>query len=666
MRNAAKVFLEGVQVARHVSRLGLHPLERVAVRTARATEDAAFWFLKRKPVENALGRQRTEQIHDAYRSLKDVGTSGIAAFSHEAFFAGLQQGAEAATRGLRGVGVTARVVGPLDEHWDTLKVLKDLRSQSSEVHGAGLRLTPKRFVHFMREAERRKKRSRHKDPVEAYVGGLLASGRVSSIGPLMVETKLYVDMARLVCFAFDRALVEVNGTELWGHKLRVKSKVTTLANEAMLSSFTQNSRTSRVTSVNQTHVEAVVDQMMKDEKDENAVSEVFAGVQRQLLVNCSLIVLQLVEDLTSDQHMQVHLLGHALTVQLKPMSLDQVLQDCAEGAKHDDITVNSKAIEELVEAILADSEVQLIFVPDILEAEVYRFVFHRMVSLAQRILGRLQIRLFGVIVRLELLPEPDADDEGGLNVVSVSPYQLQQCLHNVESERRRIVHELHIRQEMQAEASDPDPTGSHAGHSELPHEFESLAAQDRLSRSLSIHRTVNMPIELAFRMVSNFDEYPLWMPFCTSAKTLPSAGAGAPLQCVVGFGLETGTMLGVVGDDVRYRVILSKPQRPTDSENSSMRTARVVADTTDGFAYGKRLVYDWRFTETAHGGTDVQLDMFFQAKSVLFLPLWDSMQAMITGVMMRKFNERAAVLMAQSGSGERVVSPAAPGHHSRG
>lgn len=123
--------------------------------------------------------------------------------------------------------------------------------------------------------------------------------------------------------------------------------------------------------------------------------------------------------------MQVHLLGHALTVQLKPMTLDQVFQDCAESAKHDHITVNSKAIEELVEAILADSEVQLIFVPDILEAEVYRFVFHRMVSLAQRILGRLQIRLFGVTVRLELLPEPDADDEVGLNVVSVSPYQLQ-------------------------------------------------------------------------------------------------------------------------------------------------------------------------------------------------------------------------------------------------
>jgi len=657
MRNAAKVFLEGVQVVRHVSRLGLHPLERVAVKTARATEDAAFWMLKRKSVENALGRQRTEQIHDAYRSLKDVGTSGVAAFSHEAFLAGLQQGAEAATRGLRGVGVTARVVGPFDEHWNTLKVLKDLRSQSSEVHGAGLRLTPKRFVHFMREAERRKKRSRHKDPVEAYVGGLLASGRVSSIGPLMVEKKLYVDMARLVCFAFDRALVDVNGTELWGHKLRVKSKVTTLANEAILSSFKQ-----RVTSVNQTHVEAVVDHMMKDD---DAASEVFASVQRQLLVNCSLIVLQLVEDLTSDQHMQVHLLGHALTVQLKPMTLDQVFQDCAESAKHDHITVNSKAIEELVEAILADSEVQLIFVPDILEAEVYRFVFHRMVSLAQRILGRLQIRLFGVTVRLELLPEPDADDEGGLNVVSVSPYQLQQCLHDVESERRRIVHELHIRQEIQAEASDPDPTGSHAGHSELPHEFESLAAQDRLSRSLSIHRTVNMPIELAFRMVSNFDEYPLWMPFCTSGKTLPSAGAGAPLQCVVGFGLETGTVLGAVGDDVRYRVILSKPQRPADSEDSSMRTARVVADTADGFAYGKRLVYDWRFTETAHGGTDVQLDMFFQAKSVLFLPLWDSMQAMITGVMMRKFNERAAVLMAQSGSGEKLVSPAASGHDNR-
>merc|ERR1712048_105560 len=119
-------------------------------------------------------------------------------------------------------------------------------------------------------------------------------------------------------------------------------------------------------------------------------------------------------------------------------------------------------------------------------------------------------------------------------------------------------------------------------------------------------------------------------------------------------------MGGTVGDKVRYQVMLRPPAVPAEGE-TELRTARVVADTTElGFRYGKRLVYDWRFTEVADGGTDVSLDMFFQAKNVFFLPLWDSMQATITGVMMKKFIERAATLTDSSVA--EVVS-ASEKHH---
>merc|ERR1712032_1428678 len=83
------------------------------------------------------------------------------------------------------------------------------------------------------------------------------------------------------------------------------------------------------------------------------------------------------------------------------------------------------------------------------------------------------------------------------------------------------------------------------------------------------------------------------------------------------------------------------------------RKSRVVADAMDGFRYGKRLVYDWRFEEVGPGETDVRLDMFFQARNVFFLPLWDSMQATITSVMMKKFIERAAVLSDETEDGSR-------------
>merc|ERR1719181_2632512 len=146
---------------------------------------------------------------------------------------------------------------------------------------------------------------------------------------------------------------------------------------------------------------------------------------------------------------------------------------------------------------------------------------------------------------------------------------------------------------------------------------------------------------MAFRMVADFDMYGSWMPFCTSGKTLEKI-SDTRMTCEVGFGLETGTMLGSVGDNIRYNVLLVRPgvKEPADSQavpgsTAPMRTARVVADTMDGFAYGKRLVYDWRFAELPSGETNVQLDIFFQAKNVVSLPLWDSLQTMITTVMMK-------------------------------
>merc|ERR1719272_1299198 len=131
------------------------------------------------------------------------------------------------------------------------------------------------------------------------------------------------------------------------------------------------------------------------------------------------------------------------------------------------------------------------------------------------------------------------------------------------------------------------------------------------------------------------------------------------MKCEVGFGLEAG-ILGTVGDNIKYNVMLVKPpvKDSVAGAEAPMRTARVVADTVDGFAYGKRLVYDWRFTELPSGETAVQLDIFFQAKNVFSLPLWDSMQAMITSAMMKKFIERAAVLNKEAAAAASPDHPA--------
>merc|ERR1712054_493130 len=78
--------------------------------------------------------------------------------------------------------------------------------------------------------------------------------------------------------------------------------------------------------------------------------------------------------------------------------------------------------------------------------------------------------------------------------------------------------------------------------------------------------------------------------------------------------------------------------------------ARVVADASDGFAYGEKLIYDWRFRRLGPGLTKVELDMLFQARSVLYMPFWDSMQNMVISKMLVAFKARAEVLQSQSHS----------------
>jgi ribosome-associated toxin RatA of RatAB toxin-antitoxin module len=573
-----------------------------------------------------------------------------------------QSAAQIATNGLQQAGIEARVVGPFDEHSNTVKVLRDLQTGTREHAARGgkgsIRLTPKRFVRFMREAERKKRFSRQRDPIEHYVDSFLQNGKsLTGMGASALERKLYTDMARIICFAFDRAVMSVNGMDIWGHELLVKAKKEPFDGELRGRSFRS------VVGVHQ--VEAIVDKMLR--KPSLRAPDLMAGMQKQLMMNCCVLILQLIEDLTSQRHMQINVLGHSLHIKLEPCSLDQLQAMNSDAIA--DVKVNERAIDQLVDALLQEGEIQLVLVPDIIEAEVYRYVLHKMMCIAQFILSQLKVRLFGVEVQLSLVAEedPDADvdeerDRRHDYMLDVPEQVLQDLADKIEIQRHLVERELKARR------GESDSTAPRRSSLEEPrllqdeeepdnHVFERMAVQDRLARCLAIQRTVPVDIDVAFGMVSGIDDYPQWMPFCTDARVLLQEEGSSNIHCEVGFGLETGTALGTVGDTIRYRIALKKPQ----PEPSGMRSARVVADATEGFTYGKRLVYDWRFVETSPGETDVKLNMFFQARNFFFLPLWDSMQVTITSVMMKKFNERAAVLSPRtsgaSSSPQQVQSP---------
>mmetsp|Transcript_31123 Transcript_31123/g.61861 ORF Transcript_31123/g.61861 Transcript_31123/m.61861 type:complete len:409 (+) Transcript_31123:1-1227(+) len=403
------------------------------------------------------------------------------------------------------------------------------------------------------------------------------------------------------------------------------------------------------------------------------------------------MILHLIEDLSSDARMQVSLLGHSLRVTLRPLPIDKLWEAEGErGAQR--FQVNSAAVDELVDALIDDPEVQLILVPDLLEAEVYRYALHRIMCIGQFILSQLHINLFGSEVRLNFFVDEAAmrqaerakdlgieagDVRMSVQEVCVGNDDLQRLMERIEDERARIAHELQRRQRLEGAAAQTPH--SHAVSPEKPseaqgdstagalirddewlhdaHEFQQMAAQDRLSRSLSVNRLLQVPIEAAYQTVADINDYPKWMPLCMQARVLAADDARGGLMCDVGFGLETGTFLGCIGDTIRYRLTLYPPT--PQSSGSSITWARVIADTPGGFAYGRRLVYDWRFRSIENGETEVRLDLFFQAKGAFFLPVWDSLQAAVLGGMMQRFAERAHALAPPPSDAGAISGPPA-------
>merc|ERR1719382_329394 len=69
--------------------------------------------------------------------------------------------------------------------------------------------------------------------------------------------------------------------------------------------------------------------------------------------------------------------------------------------------ISAAAVDELVDALIEEPEVQLVLVPDLVEAEVYRYALHRMICIGQFFLSQLRVCMFGSDVRLEFLVDEE-------------------------------------------------------------------------------------------------------------------------------------------------------------------------------------------------------------------------------------------------------------------
>lgn len=597
-----------------------------------------------------------------------------------------QGGVDAANDIMGALGIQVRIIrAAAPEGQAHVRVTAAAGQAQSNTEAPARRTTPREFVSFMRAS----RREGNMKGLGSYVDRLVADGRLRPMPALSqsLQRKLYVDIARLLVFIFQRSLLQLDGSSIWGHKLRVSSTAAfegqRYGKSAVAIEKARRRRQGRASSEQQLGL--VVEEMLSSQALHMPL--VPRRVQKRLYVNCMAVVFELVDDLLSGDGEEIMCMGHRIRFRLEPQSQD-LLARLSEDLPVAHCTIDEAVLSELVDELLADSSTNLAWVPDLIESQVYKAALRLLIRSAEHVIGRLHLNVLGREVRFSILSHMEAkaaqsklerfdsgeamlytEEDQPLRIVSTT--ELQERLKD-STEQLRILGAIQelgsasfdltadtpmLRSEAPKATSAAAAAGGSLGEAvggasmagtseevdaggESVHEFQRLAYALKLARSLSIKCEVEAPVSIAYMMIADITTYPTWMPWCTSGKEIGDRGNAREFDGEVGFGFETGTFLGTVGDTVGYRLSVEPPQED-DAGAQRKPTARVVADAVNGFAYGERLVYDWRFQRLSPTRTKVDLDMLFQARSVLYMPLWDSMQKMVITKMLQSFEKRA-------------------------
>jgi len=404
-----------------------------------------------------------------------------------------------------------------------------------------------------------------------------------------------------------------------------------------------------------------------------------------------IVVFQLVDELLTGEGDEVSFMGHKLQFHFEPQPID-ILRNLLEEEPVAHGPIDENVLTEFTDELLADAQTNVAWIPDVIERQVYMSVLRLMLRIAEDVVCRQKLTVLGREVKMSIRSRAarsrnsitvsvadgaeamlHSDEQDPLRTLSTT--ELEARLKDLD-EQRRILEALQQlggayfdltaeapmandepaarpSAQMQSTPEQAGPTESNATTRQdvEVHEFQRLAHTLKLARSLSVKVEVDAAVTVPFKMIADLETYPLWMPWCTSGSITEPPSSSLPgvtqdFRGEVGFGFETGTFLGTLGDVVKYQVSAKAPVDGKDSETAT--SGQVIADAVNGFTYGERLVYDWRFRQITPTKTLVELDMLFQARSVLYMPIWDSMQHMVVNGMLTAFVDRAEKLHRQS------------------
>ncbi|CAD7966846.1 unnamed protein product [Amoebophrya sp. A25] len=250
------------------------------------------------------------------------------------------------------------------------------------------------FVRIMKEG----RHARGGDTIlKLYIENLLqdsALQRVSHL-PAAVERKLYYDICRSVLQILELGLAKLHNFDLVGHSVQVDLLVEpsrTLDAKAV----EEMTRTRQLwTRMNKSRVEMVVSQIIEEYPDVQKFAAIAPELETQFVATVAQVSMRLLTDLFCDERIRVRVLGHQLRWTCDPMSTDQIERMC-QNRKGSRPRVNQDAIVLFVDELLKDEEVNLLWVPDMIEAEIYKHALTTVICMLEDVLSGCEITVLGL------------------------------------------------------------------------------------------------------------------------------------------------------------------------------------------------------------------------------------------------------------------------------
>merc|ERR1719277_891346 len=136
------------------------------------------------------------------------------------------------------------------------------------------------------------------------------------------------------------------------------------------------------------------------------------AAQKNLYVNCIMVVSQIVDDLLGGEGEEVICMGHRIRFELEPQIQSSNMKRLVEGLpmRTQLCTINEEVLDELVDELLADASTNIVWIPDVFESQLYKGVLRLLLRVAEHAISRLRLNVLGREVHMSILSSFEASE----------------------------------------------------------------------------------------------------------------------------------------------------------------------------------------------------------------------------------------------------------------